>query len=126
MPFSLFPLSFHPGRGHGHLAQGDGAVVGRRQGMGEHLEATRCQGAFQPGEQQGVLHHAAGQGHQVQPGPLPDQVAGVGQEPDQGVVEAGGDGGGGHAGQAVGHHAPEDGQGIQDQGVRRIWLTAAG
>ena len=87
--------------------------------MGEHLEAALRQGAVQPGEQQGVLHHAAGQGHQVKPGPLPDQVAGVGQEPDQGVVEAGGDDARRHAGQAVAHHGPEDGQGIQDQGVRR-------
>ncbi len=110
--------------GHGHLAQGDATVVGRRQGMGEHLKTKRRQGAIQPGEQQGVLHHAAGQGHQVKPGRLADQAAGIGQEPGQGVVEAGGDDGGGHAGVAVGHHGPEDGQGIQDQDLPLWWMAA--
>ena len=95
LPFCPFsPLSPSGLLGHSHLAQGDAAVVGRRQGMGEHLEASFRQGTLKPGEQQGVLHDAAGQGHQVQPGALPDQGAGVGQEPDQGGWEAGGDGGG--------------------------------
>jgi len=36
---TLLPLSCHPGCSHGHLPQGDGAVVGGRQGVGERLEA---------------------------------------------------------------------------------------
>ena len=75
-PPSPSPLSSQPGRGHGHLAQGDAAVVGRRQTMGQDFEAQVLQPFFQSCQHQGVLKNSPGQGRQIEAGALPESFTG--------------------------------------------------
>lgn len=114
------PFPLQDGGRHGRLAQGDGAVVGRRQLVGEHLETLFFQQVPQAHQQQGILKDPPGQGHGGNPGLLPHRFTGRGQQMHQGIVEPGRDPGRSHALPVILHHPAEDGQGVQDQGIRLL------
>src|ERR1700722_1404881 len=78
-----------PGRGYHSLSQADPAVVRRDPGMGQYPEAPGLQQVHHGPEQQQVLEHPAGQCHRVQPGPVPQQPAGLADHRGHTLVEPG-------------------------------------
>ncbi len=78
-PSTSLPFHSQPGRGHGCLAQGEAAVVGGHQAVGQDFKIKLLQATFEARNQEAVLKHAPGQGDEIKPGFLSEEKAHIGE-----------------------------------------------